>query len=575
VAGIVLVDMRNPLIRDEAVAAMRKPAAAPGTLTREQEALRMCAMRFNLEAPVHRMLRDIPRDCGWRWVQAMWRHYTSDAKVVSVRKPTLQMSYIDIAQRLQQLVPLYLRRRAGGKPLIAQSELYADGSRTPRLCVKLGIDGTSMWQTSLESINLSFAHDGVWSSKDNVHVCALVMGHESGRMLRSAFDRNYGMQIEQSVTVRSAVGPLRCDMYVCADHVARVRLGQCDGTSSKRRALRLCPYCDAIPEEVLQWSTDPRFDFGLRSTDRRFGFPIAQSPPDLLHGTANVAKWLVRETVKWAMQAGCYGQVVLVETVASKLMDKFASRHRKYGGDVYKLSTQSTVLGLMFQRGWLELFTDPRVVAKLPRHIPKPWVCLRNGWLAFERAFNLLWGHGGCAGISAGADVCSALNDMRKHLHGVLPAVKVTPWAHIFMVHCGWFATQLHLKAFACQAIEGSHRTTKRHFTRSLQATVGKHSDTCGLDQVLHKDVFRVRMELEHGIKLRRQPLSSVDWSKVAAPDVRHLIPERKRRRNADDDLFDVDADGPASPAQPVAELVDECVEVVESESECESELGF
>jgi hypothetical protein len=511
--------LHRTVARPTAVAHPREP-------TPDQEALRIVAFRLALEVPVEKLKKHLPRNCGWPRYQAMWRQLTGGCGVQKVNDHLLHMSYVPLRKRIPELFRMYARSRAeldlerrGAKRRKGErvAQLLPRPPRRgalPEVALKLGIDGTNMWKTSIEVVSASFAESGLHSSPQHVHLLGVAMGHESSALLQQMFGPGR-LEVPETIPCQTIAREVLVRPHICADHAACCRLGQCHGPTSKLAHLRPCPFCNGTPEQVA--SVNPQHDPEMLEVDRRFGLPIVQSPPDLLHGCSNVTKWLLRTTFQLAISLGGLSIRWKVDKAVDHflLANGYMSRHRKYGNDVYKLSEQSTVLGLMLDKGWRKLFAQPRF-RKLNKL--RNWQTLKKAWDHYGKAFDLLWRRGGCSGAAAAATVCEELRNTRKALWKITPQVKATPWVHMFLCHTGYFAIRLHLKRFATTAIEASHRRTKRWYRTSMGPTRAKGTDVDGLDHLLHKDWIRNRFRTECRLDLECVPLRKVDWAEMAVP---------------------------------------------------------
>jgi hypothetical protein len=492
----------------------------PQLPTPDQEALRIVAFRMALEVPVEKLKKHLPRNCGWPRYQAMLSRLLVGCGVQKVNDHLVHLSYVPLRKRLCELYQLYSRprrlldlERRGVKGKSAQLQPVRRRG-VPEVAVKVGVDGTNMWKTSIEVVSVSFAESGLHSSPTHVHLAGVAMGHESSALLQQVFAPGR-LELPEVVPCRTVAGTVNLRLHLCADHAARCRLGQCDGPTSTQAHLRPCPYCHGTPEVVR--SLNPQVDPEMLEVDRRFGIPIVQSPPDLLHGCGNVSKWMLKTTFELAKHHGA----IPANRKVNRLMEEFLlspgymSRHRKYGNDVYKLSEQNTVMGLMLEKGWKKLFAQPRY-RKLNKL--RNWQSLKRAWDHYGVAYDLLWQKGGCSGTGAAATVCEELRNTRKALWKITPQVRATPWVHMFLCHTGYFAVQLHLKRFATNAIEASHRRTKRWYRTSMGATRAKGTSVDGLDQLLHKDWIRTRFRMESNLDIDTASLRKVDWSAIAVP---------------------------------------------------------
>ena len=159
--------------------------------------------------------------------------------------------------------------------------------------VRLSVDGTSLWRLGLEVSTLSFAEPGVCSNHRLVHPVGICIGHESRPILTALM--GCFRPLTHTKLVPTWQGVVTCQLHLCADHMRRSRLGQCDGPSCTLPHRHMCPFCDGTPEETRAGLTyTPAFR--LLTVDRALGWPILRSPPDQLHAVSSVVKWALRHT---------------------------------------------------------------------------------------------------------------------------------------------------------------------------------------------------------------------------------------------------------------------------------------
>lgn len=339
--------------RDTAVVAAQEAIAAC-----KAELLRVVALRCSLGISAERMRNHLAYRVPWADVQLAWRLLSAGAPVHPISNTLCLGAFHSWMDKAQLMVQVYCKL---GKVVPEHR-----AGRGLCLSMRLSIDGTVLWVLGLEVVTLSFGSPALCSNPDAVHPVALCLGHESTKLLASLLEAAGLDHPPQTFTVTTFLGPVEVDLYLCADHQARVRLGQCDGPTSQLPERRPCAYCDAPPADVhTLHSVHP-----LRAQDRRFAWDIGRSPPDPFHLLPNVVSWALDRSLETLH--GCHPCLLetrseSMATHADRCLQPFrAARRAVHTTHGQPLSTQSARLGFLRNFGWRAFLSHATRAAHSP-----------------------------------------------------------------------------------------------------------------------------------------------------------------------------------------------------------------
>ena len=428
-----------------------------------REALRTCAVRLALQCSVDLLRRHWQYDCTWRNVQRCYRWLCAAVPTSTFAPNVLKGAHCELESKVQQLLSTYL-----GKGWItpnSENEVW----------LRLGVDGTLVWQTGVESITLSFAHIEVTDKPQLVHVIALAVGHESRDMLDDVFS---SVQIKSTfVWNNNNFCSIQARLFVCCDHMARVRLRQCSGATARASELRMCPYCDLTPSEIRRADTPDTTQ--ILQVDRRFGIPSMQNPPELLHLTLNVLKFLLRHMAK------------LVYPRHATASQRVATEWLHLASPTRACSDHSAAVCFIRKDGWRLL------EHKLWRHLTHDRVGHSNMQLprrALWLSCNIL---NSLFKMKLTSEETRRISRQCNWLRCILSNLRwsLSIWVHILVVHVPSYVEQWgSLRLFSTYAVEGSHRWLKKGFRLSMKSTTPRYGSRTGLQEILHTDTAKLEL---------------------------------------------------------------------------------
>lgn len=427
------------------------------------EALRTCATRLALQCSVDLLRRHWQYSCSWRTVQMCYRWLCDAVATGNFATHGLKGAFCNVNEKVQQLLHTYM-----GKGWISPNAAN-------EVWLRLGVDGTLVWQTGVESVTLSFAHPQVAEKPQLAHLLALLVGHESRGMLDSLFS---SVQVQSTYLWDAQFSTLRARLFVCGDHMARVRLRQCCGATARADTLRMCPYCDLSPAAVRRCTSPVPAE--LLQVDRRFGFPIHQSPPELLHLTVNVLRFMLRN----------FARALYPRHVTSTAHTRIANKWLHLS-TLRTSSDHTAAFAFVKQDGW------QRVENKIWRYLQVDefghsnfQVERRAMYLTCNLLKALFKMELSPAEVQRIEKQCDTLRSLLTNLQW-----SATIWVHILLLHVPTFVKQWgSLRVFCTFAVEGSHRWLKKSFRLSMKSTTPRFGSRTGLQEVLHADTAKLEL---------------------------------------------------------------------------------
>ena len=312
-------------------------------------------------------------------------------------------------------------------------------------------------------------------------------------------------------------------MYVCADHMAHMRMGVCDPPGCKKIGKRLCPYCTLEPAKILKLQEEA----SPISTIPRNGslmplVPMDRRVPDLLHMVKNVTLWMIRNTanyVHYEMEPSRYLNKFQSDWIDAKLKNFIQKTRRHTPSHGIPQSEHTAFWNFMKPNsgGWDNVILDVQLKVDYfeSRHylnLPDIGKNIINSWKCWHSIFVILKSS---TYIDNNNNLDLIINTFRTCL--LFLNWRMTPWAHIMIDHISQFEKFLIRPVLlTCHAVEGHHKQIKRDFSHSLHSTKRKfgHSglmDIMDVDNVILSLLgmnvfpwFKLRVPLGHSL----QPIS-------------------------------------------------------------------
>lgn len=458
--------------------------------------LEMCKLRRygHLSGAIARDVA-IGRKVPWSCIELTWRLLKGppSERPSSRWAGTFPMAMVPLATRFRHVMDCM---EAGWQ--------QPDWPRQGELWVRWGIDGVPRWSVSYITLTMALTgkHDLFkLHSVDRFAHAAVMLGGESVdsiQALLGASRMNAEFAALEGSTFVVQGKPLTVRCFILGDHMLQYKVTGANGPGSTLPHRQPCPWCDAPPLEVLDWSAaiqpvhmQPRPHAPLQ------GIPRDQCVPDAMHGCHNLLHTVVLGAVRQVLQ-----DKGLPATEIERLSSIGLQRREDWQLDDDSAKKKSIAQTLQYWR-------EGRFAAML--EALKYHITSRK-WLTFQAIMSDMQGMLGIA-YTAEPSLAQVNNFklMADDLRGRLAYLHapVTVWGHIWTVHLPQFLARWgSLFPFVCHGVEGKHRV----FKADLQLSTGNQwrNSKWGFAQTL--DLDRIRWQLFKCGKLARPHVPRSPW---------------------------------------------------------------
>ena len=159
----------------------------------------------------------------------------------------------------------------------------------------IGMDGVPLWHSHVVSISCStcVALDGTGQhAMERYFIAAVLRGHDSVQVVCDML-KKCKMQADISnimqTTVKQNLGSYGVRIFVWGDHMLQYKVLRADGPTSTHVDRQPSPYC-TTPGDAVRGFSRPTCPLATTQKCNALvkGVPVAQHPPDILHGICNV-----------------------------------------------------------------------------------------------------------------------------------------------------------------------------------------------------------------------------------------------------------------------------------------------
>lgn len=150
----------------------------------------------------------------------MWRSLSGSVQVHDFHSP-VPGAISDWKAKIQFIIESYY---SAGQLAIGPDE---------KIIGRIGIDGTKLWQTPVETFTFSLGHSDHSFAPQRCHLIGVYVGSETSDNLKSVL---LGTELNNicSFSINLPDGPHEIEIFFTGDHMVHYRLGECDAPTSSK-----------------------------------------------------------------------------------------------------------------------------------------------------------------------------------------------------------------------------------------------------------------------------------------------------------------------------------------------------